>query len=599
LATSLVAALVAVLPAAASAASRASFQRDPLRAATGKIFDLGVADYNGDRLLDLFTNNHKFEQSLLRNRGGFRFRDRLASSGLGPAPDFPGIEDILDTPTRTKTGLYLYMRSVPGATVEGAAQLKVQSVDSTHVASGELGFDVRPRVTNRKQAQVEVDQGPPGHWTATFELAPSGSFAIKPKFPATPYDIALDGYPLNRVFVGSRTVNPGSSDFRITLRDRHGTAWADLDGDGDTDAFWVVGGFKGHLGDNLGLAQDQIMSRQGRGFTSVDRGLDKGACRGRQAEAVDYDRDGRLDLFEGCLSSVPKLYRQLPSGDFADESAALDALNPRGISYRWADIDGDGGPDLVAAYGDHLTAYGFSPGDGWSQIDRVRLRGRAMLGNALSFADVGDDGDVDIFVASERRNTLVLNRDSGLRSVNPARQGLPGGGSKAAAWVDYDDDGHLDFYALPQGLYRAQRAGFERTGRLEGPNGADRAIVAWPDIDRNGARDLVRLALGTEHRRLVAMRAGRPDHDWLEVDLNGSGGNRQAVGAKVVVRAGRLKQTQWVGQNETSRFSQGHYRLYFGLGENRRARVTVVWPDGSRQNRGSLRSNRLITISEP
>jgi hypothetical protein len=123
--------------------------------------------------------------------------------------------------------------------------------------------------------------------------------------------------------------------------------------------------------------------------------------------------------------------------------------------------------------------------------------------------------------------------------------------------------------------------------------------VAWPDIDRNGARDLVRLALGTEHRRLVAMRAGRPHRHWLEVDLEGSGGNRQALGAKVVVRAGKLKQTQWVGQNETSRFSQGHYRLYFGLGENQRARVTVVWPDGSRQNRGPLRSNRLISISEP
>ena len=599
LATTLVAALVAVLPAAASAASRASFQREPLRAHTGKIFDLGVADYDGDRRLDVFTTNHKFAQSLLQNRGGFRFHDRLASSGLGPAPDFPGIEDILDTPNRDKTGLYLYMRGVPGATIEGAAQLKVLSTDPTEVASGELHFEVRPRVTNRKQAQVDVDQGPPGQWTATFEVAPGGSFAIKPRFPATPYDVALDGYPLGRVFVGSRRVNPVASEFRITLRDRHGAAWADLDGDGDTDSFWVVGGFRGHLGENLGLAQDQIMSRAGNGFRSVDRGLEKGACRGRQAEAIDYDRDGRLDLFEGCLSSVPKLYRQLPSGDFADQSAALDALNPRGISYRWADIDGDGGLDLVAAYGDHLTAYGFSPGDGWSQIDRVRLRGRAMLGNALSFADVGDDGDVDIFVASEHRNTLVLNRDNGLRSVNPARQGLPGGESRAAAWVDYNDDGHLDFYAVPQGLYRAQRAGFERSGRLEGPGGTDRAIVAWPDIDRNGGRDLVRLALGTDQRRLVAMRAGRPKHRWLEVDLEGSDGNRQALGAKVVVRAGNLKQTQWVGQNETSRFSQGHYRLYFGLGDNRRARVSVVWPDGSRQNHGPLRANRLITISEP
>ncbi len=84
---------------------------------------------------------------------------------------------------------------------------------------------------------------------------------------------------------------------------------------------------------------------------------------------------------------------------------------------------------------------------------------------------------------------------------------------------------------------------------------------------------------------------------WLEVDLTGSPGNAEAIGATVRARVGDRWIQQWVGQNDDARFSSGHYRLYFGLGEERRVeRLVVHWPDGTKLVRERVRGDRLLEI---
>jgi hypothetical protein len=62
------------------------------------------------------------------------------------------------------------------------------------------------------------------------------------------------------------------------------------------------------------------------------------------------------------------------------------------------------------------------------------------------------------------------------------------------------------------------------------------------------------------------------------------------------VRAGTRRQVQWVGQNDTSRYSQGHYRLYYGLGHRRKpVTVSVRWPDGATTRLDDVGVDRLIT----
>ena len=128
------------------------------------------------------------------------------------------------------------------------------------------------------------------------------------------------------------------------------------------------------------------------------------------------------------------------------------------------------------------------------------------------------------------------------------------------------------------------------------------AIVEWMDYDNDGRRDPLIATSRREFspsshviRKRNVTRAGH----WLEVDLSGGRRNREAFGASVRVRLrGGRTLTQWVGQNDDARHSQGHYRLYFGLGKARVARRLVVrWPGGGETRLHGVRGDRLLRIA--
>ena len=193
--------------------------------------------------------------------------------------------------------------------------------------------------------------------------------------------------------------------------------------------------------------------------------------------------------------------------------------------------------------------------------------------------------------------------------------GLPAK-SYTADWVDYDNDGLPDLYTFPQGLYR-QRPDhtFERTGILEfDPDEYRAALATWFDVDNDGKRDLL-LAVDRNpdfrhwwqwpkkpsgHPKgweiLLFRNVGASQH-WLELRVDGADGNRQAIGARVSVVTPAGTQTQDVGSAEGAFFSQGHYRLYFGLGPHAQAdAVRIRWPDGREREIRNVPGDRLLVV---
>ena len=86
---------------------------------------------------------------------------------------------------------------------------------------------------------------------------------------------------------------------------------------------------------------------------------------------------------------------------------------------------------------------------------------------------------------------------------------------------------------------------------------------------------------------------------WLQLRLVGKPGNPQAIGARVTLRTADGQQTQQVGLNDGSFFSQGHYRLYFGLGPHARAdRMQIRWPDGQVQELTDVAGDGLQVIRQ-
>jgi hypothetical protein len=82
---------------------------------------------------------------------------------------------------------------------------------------------------------------------------------------------------------------------------------------------------------------------------------------------------------------------------------------------------------------------------------------------------------------------------------------------------------------------------------------------------------------------------------WVAVELEQAGPNRDAVGAWVEVKArGRtnLKEVTVGGGHAGGQLGW----IHFGLGDGRRAKVRVTWPDGDRGPWMDVRSGTFVTI---
>ncbi|MCB8971705.1 MAG: CRTAC1 family protein [Thermoleophilales bacterium] len=581
----------------APAAARAQFRAAPEFDLPGHhLLDVGAADVDGDGRLDLFTTNHKFSSALLLNEGGGHFSDGLASLGLSPSRGFPGLERM-KAPDMSADGAYLFVRSPSGKGARSYVQIRTVGT----AARGRLTFgSEKVDVQRRVGADVDESRSDAGQPVVTFDARAGAVIDIALRHVDLPIAVNFDEPDPADVFVGSDAVAATERSFLLTLRDRHGLAFADLGGDRGTDLFAASGGLGGgiKLPGYRGQVQDELLVGRGNSFSdeSADSGLEKGDCRGREAASVDVDGDGLLDVFEGCEGAPPLIYRQVAPARF-EPFPAPDSI---ATTFRWADTRGDARLELLAAERDGVHVYGFRA-DGPHPVDRVRADARKGKVTQFALSDFDADGDLDALAVAHTGNTVLENRRGHLHAVPPRRFGLPSR-SVAASFVDYDNDGMVDLDLVPQGLYhRTGRSSFRPAHALEA-HGAKAAVTTWFDADGDGLRDAV-IATGpsafSNDKTVRSFRNGTPGGHWLEVDLRGPAGNAQAIGARLRIRCGGHRQFGFVGQSDDSRYSQGHYRLYFGLGSCTTVReATVRWPDGSRDSFGPLRVDRVIRLTE-
>ena len=424
-----------------------------------------------------------------------------------------------------------------------------------------------------------------------------------------------------------------------------GVAAADFDNDGKPDLF-VTGVNGNHLYRNTGTGRfEDVTEHAGLGSNvwSVAAGW------------FDFDRDGRLDLFvvnyvqwSAAANPVCKdpgqkvrvychprnfaglansLYRNKGDGTFEEVSAksGLAKSVGKGMSLAIADYDGDGFPDVFVTNDTQPNFLFRNNGNG--TFAEVALAagvaltddGKPVSSMGVDFRDLDNDGLPDLVFTALTGETYPLFHNTGKGQFRDAT--FPSNMGKLSAhlagWgialADFNNDGRKDLftanshvtdnieefsgdrYLQANTVFLNSGGGKFEAATAPGALSADKHAhrgAAVADFDGDGKPDVVVTALGAP-AELWLNRTSAAGH-WLDVQLQGTHGNRDGIGA--VVRVGDQTNIQ------TSAFSYASSSLgpvHFGLGSATSVPLLEIrWPDGRKQMVRNVPADRKVIVKE-
>ncbi len=381
-----------------------------------------------------------------------------------------------------------------------------------------------------------------------------------------------------------------------------GSAWGDYDGDGRLDLFvchyarWSPALNKpchsSSSQSRLSYCRPQVYEgspsklyhNNGDGtFTDVSEraGISRLAGKSMTAVWIDYDGDGKLDLFVTNDTMPNYLLHNNGNGTFTETGVlagiamAPDSTTPSGMGVGVGDYDHDGREDLfVANFQSQPKSVFHNLGHGLFQdvsyASGVASTNLQMLGFGLEAFDYDLDGWKDVIVG----NGHVLD------------------------WTE--ENGNGSSYAQSQQLLHNQGNGTFRDdlhslGDLVQPR-VTRGL-AIGDFDNDGDIDVAMVA-HDKPLQLFRNDGGNANH-WITLRLEGTGRSpRLPVGALVTMRTAQGLQVASV-RGGSSYCSSSDSRLTFGLGDQTMVQsLEVRWPDNSTQKLGALSSNAFYLIRQ-
>jgi hypothetical protein len=220
----------------------------------------------------------------------------------------------------------------------------------------------------------------------------------------------------------------------------------------------------------------------------------------------DFDNDGLLDIVTSSYDMCEHLHFFHNNGDgtFSDRSAQAGLMDQLGgLNIIQADYNNDGCMDVLVTRGGWQFPMRMSllrnNCDGtFTDVTREAGLSEAVSSQSAVWADIDNDGFLDLFVANERGPLhLFRNRGDGtFEDISKAAGVDAKGFAKAVVAADYDNDGFPDFYVSNLNgdnlLYHNNRdRTFTEVGKHAGVQQPWTSFAAWFfDYDNDGLQDL-------------------------------------------------------------------------------------------------------------
>ena len=430
--------------------------------------------------------------------------------------------------------------------------------------------------------------------------------------------------------------------------DLHGVAWGDFDNDGALDLF-VAGGNNTPQGPAF---PNILFHNEGTNFKDVasSAGVEDTLGRAWGGAWADFNNDGLLDLFVVNRFTSNALFLNAGDGTFKDvariagitDTGPGEANKAGTVCASWADYDDDGDMDLLTvAISTGIALYRNNGNGTFSEVaGDLGLVTNSYLGteddpsglSGCAWGDYDNDGDLDLYIGALTgkigRNLLFQNKgNSTFIEVGAAAGVDTSAHSRAVLWGDYDNDGDLDLYVvneasdstdIPRGddplgwnnLYLNRGDGtFVNTsadaGGVAGFPFVREGTAAIADYDNDGFIDVfINNQRSLEGHpsyltRNILLRNSGNRNSWLEIRLRGTVSNRDGIGTKISLFAGKQHQFRERG-GESHAFAQNSMVIHFGLGSVKVVdRLLVKWPSGITQTLTNIAANRTLTVTEP
>jgi len=423
-----------------------------------------------------------------------------------------------------------------------------------------------------------------------------------------------------------------------------GVSAADHDNDGFTDLYVTTFGDNHLLRNNGDGTFTDITTRAG----VAHPGWSTGSAWG------DLDGDGWLDLFvtnyvvydpdripdpgsgpyctwkrlpvpcgpRGMEGDGAALFGATGDGRFRRvQDEVVGASGFYGLGVVMGDVDGDGDLDVYVAA--DQTPNRLLLNDGGTLAEAGALSGavfnedgHAEAGMGTDLGDADGDGRLDLFVTNfaDESNTLYRNLGEGLFVDATLAAGLALPSFRYLAWgtgfQDFDSDGDADLFVVNGHVY-PQVDSFElvdaypqpsqlfvnRSGafRVRPPGDDDGLAVAavsrgaaFGDVDDDGDVDVL---VGNVDAPPQLLLNELQQGNRIRVRLVGQRGNRDAVGARLIVHPEDGDPGVFEVEAGHSYLSASGPEIHLGLGDAPRADLEIHWPAG-----GSESPSRLARV---